>query len=132
MQGALAKADLRSADLAAVGVANQRETALIWSRRPASPCTTPLSGWIRAPTRASNNGRARMDRISYARKPDCRCDLFLRTEMALAARHIPARKSGPRRRIDIRHDRYMDRLELTGGGEGGLHVTDVTTLRAPN
>jgi glycerol kinase len=39
--GALAEADLTSADLAAIGLTNQRETTLVWERRtgrPIAPC----------------------------------------------------------------------------------------------
>ncbi len=37
IEGALARAGLRAADLAAVGIANQRETALIWDRATGKP-----------------------------------------------------------------------------------------------
>ncbi len=37
MEGALAKADLSADDLAAVGVANQRETTLLWDRASGAP-----------------------------------------------------------------------------------------------
>jgi glycerol kinase len=35
--GALAKADLRAGDIAAVGITNQRETALVWDRKTGKP-----------------------------------------------------------------------------------------------
>src|SRR6186997_1757083 len=35
--GALAKADLKAADIAAVGITNQRETALVWDKTTGEP-----------------------------------------------------------------------------------------------
>ena len=35
--GALAKADLRAGDIAAVGITNQRETTLVWDRKTGKP-----------------------------------------------------------------------------------------------
>ena len=37
MLGALAKADIGAADLAAIGITNQRETAVVWDRRTGRP-----------------------------------------------------------------------------------------------
>ena len=48
--GALAKADLKSSDIVAVGITNQRETALLWDRARASRCTTRSSGRTPGPT----------------------------------------------------------------------------------
>jgi glycerol kinase len=39
---ALGRASLRPRDVAAIGITNQRETAIVW--RPANPSTTPSSG----------------------------------------------------------------------------------------
>jgi glycerol kinase len=48
--GALQQAGLRAADIAAIGVTNQRETTVVWVEPPASRYVTPLSGKTRAPT----------------------------------------------------------------------------------
>ena len=128
MQGALAKADLRSADLAAVGVANQRETALIWSRKTGKPLHNAIV-WMDTRT------DARVEQWTRAHGQD-----FLRAKTGLPLAtyfsglkwrwlldHIP----GAQERAEAGElifgtiDTWIA-WNLTGGGEGGLHVTDVT------
>ncbi len=60
MREALEKGGLQPSDLAAVGITNQRETTVIWDRRPASRSTTRWwqdtrnDGWWRnSPARAA-------------------------------------------------------------------------------
>ena len=48
--GRAGRAGIGAADLAAVGITNQRETTLLWDGRPASRCTTRSSGRTPAPT----------------------------------------------------------------------------------
>ena len=50
IKGALDKVGVTAADLAAIGVTNQRETTVVWNPRPASPTTMPSSGRTPAPT----------------------------------------------------------------------------------
>ena len=38
-----------AADIAAIGITNQRETTIVWDKTPASPFTTPSSGSAAAP-----------------------------------------------------------------------------------
>ena len=44
MRHAVAKAGIRAADIAAIGVANQRETTVVWERAADARSTTPSSG----------------------------------------------------------------------------------------
>ena len=46
--GALAQAALGAADVAAIGITNQRETTVVWDQPPASRSATPSSGRTRA------------------------------------------------------------------------------------
>ena len=69
---ALARANLTAADLAAVGITNQRETTLLWDRPPASRYATRWSGWIRAPTSWCIATCTRAGRTVSAPKPACR------------------------------------------------------------
>ena len=41
---ALQQKGLRSSDLAAIGIANQRETTVLWNQKPGSQCTTRSYG----------------------------------------------------------------------------------------
>jgi glycerol kinase len=43
-RAAIEKAGITAADIAAIGITNQRETTLIWDRGPASRSTPPSSG----------------------------------------------------------------------------------------
>lgn len=45
---ALDKASAQAADIAAVGVTNQRETTLVWNRRTGKPYANAIVGKIRA------------------------------------------------------------------------------------
>ena len=49
MREVLASTALRQDDVAAIGMTNQRETTLVWSRATANRSTTPSSGRTAAP-----------------------------------------------------------------------------------
>jgi len=57
---AIAKMNIDGTQIAAVGITNQRETAIVWSgtARRAGPFTTPLSGRIGARRRFATSSRA--------------------------------------------------------------------------
>ena len=46
---ALKQAGLRAAQIAAVGITNQRETTVVWNRKTGEPVHTPSSGRTAAP-----------------------------------------------------------------------------------
>jgi glycerol kinase len=128
MGGALSAAGLGSADLAAIGLANQRETTVIWDRSTGLPLTNAIV-WL----------DTRSDRIAaqLARGPDG--DLVRRKTGLPPATYFSAGKlQWALENIDaVRHaaragtacfgtiDSWLI-WNLTGGVHGGKHVTDVT------
>ncbi|HEX5505469.1 MAG TPA: glycerol kinase GlpK [Thermomicrobiales bacterium] len=126
--GALARGGLAAGDLAAVGVANQRETAVVWDRRTGAPYYNAI---VWQDTRTA----ALCDRLAA----DGGQDRFrARTGLPLATYF-----SGPKFRWILdeipaaraaagRGDALAGTIDtfllwwLTGGPDGGAHVTDVT------
>ncbi|WP_374115881.1 glycerol kinase GlpK [Kineococcus sp. TRM81007] len=125
---AMAQVDASPADVVAVGIANQRETVVVWDRRTGEP-VGPAVVWQDTRTAAiveemAADGGA--DRFAPV------CGLPLATYFA-----------GPRMTWLLRHDESLRRRaergdvlfgtveswlvwKLTGGPDGGEHVTDVT------
>jgi glycerol kinase len=127
--GALGLADLRSTDLAAVGITNQRETTLVWDRTTGAP-VHPAIVWqdtrtdgICAQLGALGGGAER-----YREK----VGLPLATYFAgPKIRWILDQVDGARHRAE-RGELLFGTMDswvlwnLTGGPDGGLHVTDPT------
>src|SRR5690606_22677751 len=125
---ALAQAGVGPEQIAAVGIANQRETTVMWDRHTGVP-VAPAIVWQ----------DTRTDTLvdELARRPDAhvvkqRCGLPLATYFSAPTicwmlTHIP----GLRERAE-RGDVLFGTMEswliwnLTGGPDGGVHVTDVT------
>ncbi|MFI7029959.1 glycerol kinase GlpK [Microbispora rosea] len=125
---ALAQAGIGPGEVAAVGIANQRETAVLWDRRTGVP-VAPAVVW--QDTRTDTL----VDELS--RRPDAhvvreRCGLPLATYFsAPTVRWLLDSTDGLRERAE-RGDVLFGTMEswliwnLTGGPDGGVHVTDVT------
>ncbi|GAB3897553.1 glycerol kinase GlpK [Microbispora bryophytorum] len=125
---ALAQAGIGPGEVAAVGIANQRETAVLWDRRTGVP-VAPAVVW--QDTRTDTL----VDELS--RRPDAhvvrdRCGLPLATYFsAPTVRWLLDSTDGLRERAE-RGDILFGTMEswliwnLTGGPDGGVHVTDVT------
>lgn len=125
---ALTRADLTHEDLAAVGITNQRETAVVWDRHTGEP-VHPAVVWQDTRTQAlveELGGEAGPDRYKE------------RTGLPLATYF-----SGPKIRWILDHvDGARERAEagdllfgttdtwllwnMTGGTDNGIHITDVT------
>ena len=129
MREALEKGGLQPTDLAAVGITNQRETTLLWDRRTGKPLHNALVWQDTRVDRlvaefARDGGRDRFrDQTGLPL-----ASYFSRAEAALAARQRarrPARRPRPATCCSARSTRWLV-WNLTGGAEGGLHVTDVT------
>ncbi|MEI7742226.1 MAG: glycerol kinase GlpK [Chloroflexota bacterium] len=130
IEGALEKAGLSTADLAAVGVTNQRETAICWDRRTGRPiCNaivwqdTRTDGVIKRLAADSELGR---DRFRGS------CGLPLATYFSgPKIRWILDNVEGAREKAEAGDllfgtpDTWVI-WNLTGGTDGGVHVTDVT------
>jgi glycerol kinase len=125
---ALAKAELTRHDIAAVGITNQRETAVVWDRRTGEP-VCPAIVWQDTRTQhivdalAADGG---VDRFAA----DVGLPLatyFSGTKIAWILDNVP----GARARAEA-GDLLFGTTDcwilwnLTGGPDGGVHATDVT------
>jgi len=128
IEAALAKAGIEAGRLAAIGITNQRETTIVWDRRTGRPIHNAIV-WQ----------DTRTDRLVAELASDGGQDRFrARTGLPLATYF-----SGPKIRWLLDHvDGARQRGEagdllfgtvdtwliwnLTGGPNGGIHVTDVT------
>jgi len=128
IQTALRKANLTSADLAALGITNQRETTLVWDRTTGRPYYNAIV-WQ----------DTRTDRIASALDRDGRGDVIRRKAGLPPATYFSGGKiqwildnvdgvreaAGRGEAIFGTTDSWL-LWNLTGGTDGGVHVTDVT------
>ena len=125
---ALTSAGLATSDLAAIGVTNQRETAIVWDRRTGRP-------WYNAVVWQDT----RTDSIAKALDADGRGDVIRRKAGLPPATYFSAGKVqwllenvGGLRAAAERGDALFGTPDtwvvwnLTGGPDGGIHATDVT------
>ena len=128
VQSALNKTGLSASDLCAIGVTNQRETTVVWDRRTGRPLHNAIV-WQ----------DTRTDRIAAALDRDGRGDVIRRKAGLPPATYFSGGKiqwllenvDGVRdaaRRGDALFGNTDTWLiwNLTGGRDGGVHVTDVT------
>ena len=128
VRGALDRAGVTPADLAAVGITNQRETTLVWDRRTGKPYYNAIV-WQ----------DTRTDKLIAELARDGGQDRFrAQTGLPLATyfsgpkiRWILDNVQGVREAAE-RGDAVFGNIDtwviwnLTGGASGGVHVTDVT------
>jgi glycerol kinase len=129
MGGALAKAECTSDDVAAIGITNQRETTVVWDRRTGEP-VGPAIVWQDTRTQPICNDLAALGGGTDRYKE--RVGLPLATYFAgPKARWILDNVDGARARAengDLAFGTVDSWLlwNLTGGPDGGVHVTDPT------
>jgi glycerol kinase len=125
---ALARANLTAADLAAIGITNQRETTLLWDKATGRPLCNALV-WM----------DTRTDQLVHRFTRDGGQDRFrAKTGLPLATYFsglkllwILENVDGARRQAEAGAalfgtiDSWLT-WNLTGGADGGAHVTDVT------
>ncbi|WIM94206.1 glycerol kinase GlpK [Actinoplanes oblitus] len=125
---AMQKANLSASDLAAVGITNQRETSVVWDRRTGRPYYNAIV-WQ----------DTRTDRIASALDRDGRGDVIRRKAGLPPATYFSGGKiqwilenvDGVREAAE-RGDAIFGNTDswllwnITGGANGGNHVTDVT------
>jgi len=128
IRGGLSKAGLKGRDLAAIGITNQRETTVVWNRRTGKPYGNAI---VWQCTRTENMCREFVK--------DGGQDRFRETTGLPVAAYF----SGPKIKWVLEHfpEARKDALKgnalfgtmetwviwwLTGGPDGGAHVTDVT------
>ncbi|MBE1536017.1 glycerol kinase GlpK [Actinomadura algeriensis] len=128
VQTTLNKARLDHADLAAFGITNQRETTLVWNRRTGRPYHNAIV-WQ----------DTRTDRIASALERDGRGDVIRHRAGLPPATYFSGGKiqwilenvDGVREAAE-KGDAVFGNMDtwvlwnLTGGPDGGVHVTDVT------
>ena len=128
IQGAMQKANITAADLVAIGITNQRETALVWDKNTGKPYYNAIV-WQ----------DTRTDKICNRLAEDGGQDRF-RTKVGLP---LATYFSGPKIMWLLEHveglreaaekgDAIFGNMDtwiiwnLTGGPDGGAHITDVT------
>jgi glycerol kinase len=128
VQSALNKTGLGTSDLAALGITNQRETAVVWDRKTGRPLYNAIV-WQ----------DTRTDRIASALDRDGRGDVIRRKAGLPPATYFSGGKiqwilenvDGAREAAE-RGDAIFGNTDtwllwnLTGGRDGGVHVTDPT------
>jgi glycerol kinase len=128
VQQGLKNANLSAADLAALGITNQRETAVVWDKSTGRPLYNAIV-WQ----------DTRTDRIASALDRDGRGDIIRRKAGLPPATYFSGGKiqwilenvDGARDAAE-RGDAVFGNTDtwllwnLTGGTDGGVHVTDVT------
>ncbi|RLK47814.1 glycerol kinase GlpK [Microbacterium telephonicum] len=121
-------AGLAASDIAAVGVTNQRETAIVWDRRTGEPVHNAL---VWQDTRT----QPRIDRLIRARGVSAFVETtglplatyFSASKIAWILDHVDgAREAAARGDLLFGTPDTWVVWNLTGGPDGGLHVTDVT------
>lgn len=126
--GALAKADVTTDDIVAVGITNQRETTVVWDRATGEPVYNAI---VWQDTR-TDQICAQLAENGGGEKFTQRTGLPLATYFAgPKARWILDNVEGARERAERGELAFgtMDTWVLwnaTGGPDGGLHLTDVT------
>jgi glycerol kinase len=127
--GALAKADLTAADIVAVGITNQRETAVVWEKSTGKPVYNAIVWQDTRTDRICNELAALGDGQERYR---AKTGLPLATYFSgPKVRWILDNVEGARERAEAGELLFgnMDTWVLwnmTGGPDGGVHVTDPT------
>jgi glycerol kinase len=129
---ALAQRGLHASDLAAIGIANQRETTIVWDRKTGEPVMNAIV-WQDA--RVAPDVAKLAARFVAEGGPDCfraqtglpLSPYFSSLKIRWILEHVP----GVRARAESGEvifgnvDTFLA-WHLTGGPQGGVHVTDVT------
>ncbi len=128
IEGALVKANLTARDIAAIGITNQRETTVIWNRRTGEPLYNAIV-WQ----------DTRTDFIMHKLEENGAGDVIRRKAGLPPATYFSGGKIqwildnvGGARRAAERGEAIFGNIDswliwnLTGGADGGAHITDVT------
>ncbi|WP_370289522.1 glycerol kinase GlpK [Nocardioides sp.] len=128
IQTALAKAGLQADDLAAVGITNQRETTFVWDRHTGRPLTAAIV-WQDTRTDAiaaalDRDGRGDVIRHRAGLPP---ATYFSGGKLQWILQNVPGAREAAEAGDALfgTADTWL-LWNLTGGPDGGVHVTDVT------
>ena len=125
---AMQQRDLRASDIAAIGIANQRETTVVWNKNTGKPVANAL---VWQDTRVSHyvSDLARdggQDRFR-AKTGLPLATYFSGLKIRWLLEHLPkVRKQAEVGEVLFGNIDTFLLWNLTGGAEGGVHVTDVT------
>ncbi len=128
VQTALGKAGLHASDLAAVGITNQRETTIVWDRRTGRPLHNAIV-WQDTRTdaiaaRLDRDGRGDVIRQRAGLPP---ATYFSGGKLQWILENVDgARAAAERGDVLFGTPDTWVLWHLTGGPDGGVHVTDVT------
>ncbi|WP_115944983.1 glycerol kinase GlpK [Amycolatopsis thermalba] len=127
--GALAKADLQAGDIAAVGITNQRETALVWDRKTGKPVYNAIV-WQDTRTDRIVDQLGELGGGQERYRP--KTGLPLATYFSgPKVKWILDNVEGARERAEV-GDLVFGNMDtwtvwnMTGGPDGGVHITDPT------
>ena len=128
LSSALSRAGLAAADIAGVGITNQRETAIVWDRRTGRPVHHAL---VWQDTRTQDRIDALVAEGGTDRFADTTglplATYFSASKLAWILDHAPgAREAAERGDLLFGTPDTWVVWNLTGGIRGGIHVTDVT------
>jgi glycerol kinase len=125
---ALEQRGLRAADLAAIGITNQRETTVVWERKTGRPVSNAI---VWQDTRVADDV-ARFSAVGGQDRFRTQTGLPISTyfsglKLRWILQNIPGtkEKAAAGELLFGNIDTFLV-WNLTGGGDGGVHVTDVT------
>jgi glycerol kinase len=125
---ALAQRGLRPADLAAIGITNQRETTVVWERRNGRPIANAIV-WqdTRVAEEVAHFAREGGQDRFRAQTGLPLSTYFSSLKLRWLLKHVPdaQRKAEAGELLFGNIDTYL-LWNLTGGPNGGVHATDVT------
>ena len=126
MAGALRAAGLTGRDLAAIGVANQRETAVLWNPRTGRPWYNAIV-WQDTRTSAAVSALERQGSMLCERTGLPPATYFSASKIQWMLDHVEGARAAAERGEALfgTIDSWVI-WNLTGGPDGGLHVTDTT------
>jgi len=128
MRAALGQAGISSHDLLALGIANQRETVVAWDRRSGKPYANAVV-WqcTRSRDYCQRLQRDNLEPLIRERTGLVIATYFSASKYAWLLEHIPGLRSAAERGEALLGtiDSWLA-WNLTGGPDGGKHVTDVT------
>ena len=128
IESALNAHGLHAADFAAVGVTNQRETTLVWNRRTGRPYANAIvwqdTRTDRITAELDRDGRGDVIRAKAGVPP---ATYFSGAKLQWILDHVPGARADAERGEALfgTVDSWL-LWHLTGGVDGGAHVTDVT------
>jgi glycerol kinase len=130
VSSAISDAGMSAADIAGAGVTNQRETAIVWNRRTGKPVANAIV-WQDTRTQPQIDelsGGTREGTLRFSEQTGLPlATYFSASKVAWILEHVEgARDAADRGELLFGTPDSWVIWNLTGGSNGGIHVTDVT------